>query len=736
MLRRLHSVLGLPVVLLVVVLALSGAVLSLTPVIDRVTVAEPVAGGGNVAALAGAVAARLGEIDKIERKASGAIVVTHFAGDRAAIERVDPVSGAGLGPWETSPTTRWVTNLHRALLMGDGGRITAGIGAFAMVVLTISGAAMLAARLGGWRALARPIRGTSAQRWHGELGRLAMVGLLVSGLTGTVMTLSTFGFLPDGAVESTAPEGSGGPRLPVGSIAALASVDVADLRELTFPYAGDPTDVFTLTTATEIRRIDAATGAVLTVEARPFAARALDVVRMLHTGRGLWPIAVLLGLASLAVPGLAGTGVAVWWARRRARPRIARNVGAQYADTILLVGSEGNATRGFAATLHAALTAAGRRVHTADMNDLQPDYAQAERMILLTSTHGDGDAPASASRFLARLAAVRWAPPVAVLGFGDRGFAHFCGFADRVEAELTARGWPLLMPTKRIDRQSAQDFAAWGRDLGAAIGIDLELVHVAARPRTRSLELVARDDYGSEVDAPTAILRFRAPKPAPDATFLQRLFAPRLPAFEAGDLVGVVPPGSDVPRFYSLASSSREGFLEICVRRQPGGLCSGHLHDLAIGGRIEVFVRANPTFRPDAGTAPLILIGAGAGLGPLAGFIRGGDRRREIHLYWGGRHPASDFLYREELEDHLAETRLTRLATAFSRVPNGGYVQDRIARDAGELQTLILGGAQVLVCGGRDMARAVAATLERILHPTGLDLATLRAKGRYIEDVY
>lgn len=736
MLRRLHSVLGLAAALLVVVIAVSGAVLSLDPTIDRVIVTQPVRGQTDVATLADALQTRLGEVDKIERKASGAVVVTYFAGDRAAIERVDPVTGASLGPWETSPTTRFVTRLHRSLLMGDGGRIAVGASAFVMVLLSISGAMMLAGRLGGWRALARPIRGTAAQRWHGELGRLAMVGLLVSGLTGSVMTLSTFGLVPDGSVETQASEGSGGPRAPVGTLAALRSIDVADFRELTFPYASDPTDVYTLTTDADVRRIDAASGAVLGVQAQPLSGRVLEIIRMLHTGRGLWALGLVLGLIALTVPALAGTGAVVWWARRRARPRIAHNAGAQVADTILLVGSEGNATWGFAATLHAALTTAGHRVHTGAMNDLLPDYRSAERMVILTSTHGDGDAPASATRFLTRLAAVRHAPPVAVLGFGDRSFPNFCGFAEVVEGELAARGWPRLLPIKCIDRQSAQDFAAWGRDLGAVIGIDLDLVHVAARPKTQALRLVARDDYGTAVGAPTSILRFRAPLPERGAPWWRRLFAPRLPNFEAGDLVGIVPPGSDVPRFYSLASSSSEGFLEICVRRQPNGLCSGYLHDLAIGGRIDMFIRANPSFRPDAGTEPLILIGAGAGLGPLAGFIRGGDRRREVHLYWGGRDPASDFLYREELADHLADTRLTRLATAFSRVPGGGYVQDRIARDAGEVRTLIAGGAQVLVCGGRDMATAVAATLERILDPTGLDLATLRAEGRYIEDVY
>jgi sulfite reductase (NADPH) flavoprotein alpha-component len=197
-----------------------------------------------------------------------------------------------------------------------------------------------------------------------------------------------------------------------------------------------------------------------------------------------------------------------------------------------------------------------------------------------------------------------------------------------------------------------------------------------------------------------------------------------------------------MPRFYSLASSNADGMLEICVRLRHGGLCSTYLHSLRPGESVDLFIRENPTFRPVEGRAPLILIGAGAGIGPLAGFVRANDAGRPVHLYWGGRSPSSDFLYEHELAQHLAEKRLTALRTAFSRVPGDGapgtcvYVQDRIAADAPILRELIRHGAQILVCGGRDMAHAVTHTLEAVVRPLGLDLATLKERGRYLEDVY
>ncbi|PNG25689.1 PepSY domain-containing protein [Methylocella silvestris] len=728
MLRRLHSAPGVLLALGLAVVGLTGAAISVKPALDRLSTPD-ISRGVSVAALAEAVAARHERIDAIRKRPDGAMTVAFADGDMNGVERVDPATGAGLGPYKVSESFRFLTTLHRSFLAGDAGRAAAGLGALAMLVLSASGALMLARRLGGWRALMRPIRGTPAQRWHGEIGRFAIAGLLLSSLTGVWMSANSFGLLPQSEAAAAAVAASGGASAPVGALAALQAIDVTDLRELSFPARDDRLDAYSLRTSAGEARIDSSSGALLAFAPATALDRFQDLIHMLHTGRGAWVLGLWLGLSCAAVPALGVTGVVMWLRRRAARPRFAGNVSARSADTVILVGSEGNSTWGFARTLHAALTAAGHRVYTAAMNELQPVHTKAARLLILTSTYGDGAAPASAAKFLARLAVLDGKAPVAVLGFGDRNFPRFCGFAEEVSAALEAKGWPRLLPMKRVDRGSAQEFAQWGRDLGAALRHDLTLAHVAAPPKTQALELIEREEYGAAVGAPTAILRFRAPGGRGDAGCL--------PAFEPGDLLGVLPPGSTMPRFYSLASSSREDVVEICVRLRPGGLCSSFLHALASGDRIDAFVRANPTFRPVAGRSPLILIGAGAGVGPLAGFVRANEAGRPVHLYFGGRSPSSDFLYEHEFAQRLIEKRLTSLNVAFSRGPDGGaYVQDRIAADAPRLRALIREGAQILVCGGRDMATAVTNTLDAVIRPLGLDLATLKSNGRYVEDVY
>ncbi len=290
----------------------------------------------------------------------------------------------------------------------------------------------------------------------------------------------------------------------------------------------------------------------------------------------------------------------------------------------------------------------------------------------------------------------------------------------------------MLLPFDTVDRQSPQDFARWGRALGQALGIELELAHQPVLPQTAALTLVSRRDYGAEVQAPTAILRFALPR----APLWRRLTGGGFGGFAAGDLIGILPEGSAVPRFYSLASAHGDGFVEIVVRKHPGGLCSGQLLALEPGDTTRAFLRRNPGFRPGRGRAPLILIGAGTGIGPLAGFVRGNGRRRPIHLFFGMRHPDSDFLYGADISGWQDDGRLARLVTAVSRGKRPHYVQDALRAEGAEVARLIRDGARVMVCGGRDMAAGVADTLADVLAPVGLTPAALKAEGRYVEDVY
>ena len=735
MIRAFHRWPGLLALALATVLALSGAALSVFPAAARL--AAPAADTGlSVATVTARIQAAYPGVEQIRRAPSGQITAYWFDAGTPGAAVIDPSTGQGVASADPNQVQRWLTNFHRSLFLGDGGRIAMAAGATAMLVLALSGMVLVARRAGGWRRWFAPLRGPRAGRLHVEIARLAVFGLALSALTALWMTASTFDLLPDASSAPAFPATvSGQFGAPLADLARLAATPLADLRELSFPYPGDATDVFTLKTDHGTGYIDQGTGAMLAWADLTGWERMSETIYMLHTGQGAAVLGLLLGLMALGVPVMGVTGVLVWLAGLRGKPRIRHNKPAGAASTILLVGSESGSTWGFAATLHRALTAAGQSVHTAPMSGFAPRrYTQAERIIVLAATYGDGDAPASAKGFLERLAAQDARPniPIAVLGFGDRRYSAFCAFAVAATDGIKAKGWPELLPMDTIDRQSTQDFARWGRALGDALGFELTLAHHPARPATVPLTLISRRDYGAEVQAPSAILRFALPR----ANLWQRLTGTRFARFSAGDLIGILPEGSPLPRLYSLASRSRDGFIEIVVKTHPGGLCSGQLVALEPGDTVTAFLRRNPDFRPGSGRTPLILIAAGTGIGPLAGFVRNNSRHRPIHLFFGMRHPDSDFFYSAELPGWQTEGRLARLVTAESRRAQPRYVQAALRADATEIARLIRSGARVMVCGGRDMAAGVAEALADILAPVGLTPVALKAEGRYVEDVY
>ena len=171
MLRKLHGLPGLVAALLLLVLATSGVILSVVPALERSTATIPAAGKISVADLAERVVAHYPGTQQIERSLSGEVVVYYSRDGQPSADLVNPLTGASIAPYQPSAFLRWVKNLHRSFLIDDAGRMLAGVLAALMVLICLSGIFMLARRMGGWKAIFRPIAGSGGPRIHAELAR-------------------------------------------------------------------------------------------------------------------------------------------------------------------------------------------------------------------------------------------------------------------------------------------------------------------------------------------------------------------------------------------------------------------------------------------------------------------------------------------------------------------------------------------------------------------------------------
>ncbi len=214
------------------------------------------------------------------------------------------------------------------------------------------------------------------------------------------------------------------------------------------------------------------------------------------------------------------------------------------------------------------------------------------------------------------------------------------------------------------------------------------------------------------------------------------------------------------PRLYSISSSPKESPQEVHLTVSPvrynfqgvprHGVCSTYLADRAPGDQIALYVRPSSNFRPPTDPhTPMIMIGPGTGIAPFRGFLQ--ERRALGHtgpnwLFFGERHAATDFYYRDEIEAMRADGFLTELDLAFSRDQREKvYVQHLMRRRGAQLWRWLQDGAQVYVCGNADpMAKDVDRALCDIAAEHGkLDhdaaqgyVRSLSADKRYHRDVY
>lgn len=186
-----------------------------------------------------------------------------------------------------------------------------------------------------------------------------------------------------------------------------------------------------------------------------------------------------------------------------------------------------------------------------------------------------------------------------------------------------------------------------------------------------------------------------------------------------------------------------------------------HMNKLKILNiKIPVFQRTNQNFHlPDDVTVPLILIGPGTGVAPFLGFLDHRCAQREnilnclfgeIWLLYGCRHKDRDYLFRNELQNHLKTATLSKLLVSFSRddQPMGAprYVQDNIRSHGTEIVHLLDNDrAIVYVCGdATNMAKDVNdAFVDVYTKEKGISaneaskiIMKLRLEKRYKEDVW
>lgn len=636
---------------------------------------------------------------------------------------IDPRTGKILGtPLKKSEFIQWTTALHRSLFLKETGRFIVGFVSFLLVLISISGFALILNRQRGLRNFfSKVIKDYFAQYYHVVLGRLALIPILIIALSGAYLTLEKFNFFipkTDSEPKNEIAESISNKEL---NSSVFKNTLLADVEKIEFPFSDDPEEYYIIRLKDREIEVNQVTGAVVSEKHFPMTTLVSNLSLDLHTGRSNMLWAFILGIASLNILFFIYSGFAMTLKRRSSR--IKNKFKAEESKFILLVGSENGSTLRFANAIHKQLMAYGQKVFTTELNNYTT-FAKAEHLIIFTSTHGLGDPPSNATKFISLVNKTEQKQKinVSVVGFGSKAYPDYCGFARDIDGLVTKQHWAeRILELQTVNDKSAEEFVNWAKLWSATTGIPLSVVPSLYNDIPKDLEkMIVLDKTEISVNG---------------YTFLVTLRTNRNSKFNSGDLLAIYPANDTRERLYSIGNI--KGNIQLAIKLHPSGLGSSYLYNLNAGEVIKARIIKNPAFHFPKNTAKTALISNGTGIAPFLGMLEQNKKKTEIHLYCGFRRATETVLgYKKFANEMIEKQQLQSFHLALSREEEHQYVMDLIKQDAYFFIDLLTHEGIVMICGSLAMQKDVEFALDEILNQTALNISDYKAKGQVLTDCY
>ncbi|WP_029269849.1 PepSY domain-containing protein [Flavobacterium sp. KJJ] len=634
---------------------------------------------------------------------------------------IDPKTGKALGtPVKKSEFIQWVTSFHRSLFLHEAGRFFVGVISFLLLLISTSGFALVLNRQRGIRNFfSKVIKEYFAQYYHVVLGRLALIPILIIALTGTYLSLERFHFFM--GEEKTKPV-----KTELSAEAKKTSIFkttlLSDVKKIEFPFTDDPEEYYIIELKDREIEVNQVIGAVVTEKRSPITVQFADFSLDLHTGRINVVWALILAVACLNILFFIYSGFAITLKRRSSR--IKNKFKANESKFILLVGSENGSTLRFANAILKQLIDHGQKAFIAELNSYTV-FPKAEHIIVLSSTHGLGDAPSNGSKFLSLLQKHNQQQNInfSVVGFGSKAYPDFCAFAFEIDTLLAAQNWAeRFLDVQTVNDKSAQEFVNWIKLWSTKAGISLSTTPSVYNHVPKGLQklMVLDKTVVSETEQ----------------TFLVTLRANMRAKFISGDLLAIYPANDTRERLYSIGNHS--GNIQLVVKLHPHGLGSGFLNELKPGNSIKARIINNYAFHFPKKASKVALISNGTGIAPFLGMIEQNKKKVETHLYSGFRMETETVVgYKKFTSEMIAKQKLQSFHLALSREAEHFYVMDLIKRDALFFTDLLDHGGVIMICGSLAMQKDVESILNNLCLLNGnKDFSSYKQNNQILTDCY
>ncbi|MBU2945092.1 PepSY domain-containing protein [Zobellia uliginosa] len=725
--RYSHLLFAIISSIFLLIASITGVILAVEPISNKI---EPYSVSGadelSLAETLENLNAKYEEILAISRDRNGFISVTAIVDGKNEAFYIDPFTGEKLGALlQKKPLFQFATNLHRSLFLKSTGRFLIGLASFLLVLIIISGIVLIAKRQGGFKQFFAPVvRENFSQYNHVVYARFSLIPLLVLAITGVYLSLLRFDVIPDTQValqvdfDSIQEE----PFKEYTEFDLFKTTPLSELRELEYPFSEFVEDYYIIRLKNKEVYLNQVTGDVLAEEKYPTVQVMSSWATVLHTGEGsiLWSI--VLGLGSLAIPFLTVTGFIVYF--KRPKTKIKNTYNKNEGTYIVLVGTERGTTLQFAQEFHKQLLSAGKKSHLALMNQYT-HFKKMEHLIVITATYGQGEAPASAEKFvqLVKKHPQKQAFDFCVVGFGSTAYPNFCQFAyEAYEVLGNLENSAALQDVFTVNDQSFEAFNNWSDAWSRKVGLNILL----EKPKLAANSL-----------PPSTFEVINKAEIPEDDTFLLSLKNLNGSIPISGDLLSVIPEEGARERLYSIGKLNAETLL-ISIRRHEQGLCSNYLHQLGQNEKLTATVVDNRNFHFPKNAKKTIFIATGTGIGPFLGMIEENSHKKEIHMYWGARTTNSFNLYKNYIDKALQDGKLTNFKTAYSRnQPEKIYVQHLIKQDKELFVEVLKKKGCIMICGSIAMQKEVLQELQQLCNEhLGKDLSHYQNRKQIKMDCY
>ena len=355
----------------------------------------------------------------------------------------DPSSADYVGPIRKEPQwIKWITTLHRSLLIGVTGRYIMLFTTLLTVFLTLFGVVLWFNKYSSSVSIKRIWRSEKKYKeLHSHGGLLATPAIILLLLSAIFLSFKSLQII-DFTSSTASP------------VEELKMKDLGEFKQVIFPFF--PGEPYELETSLGSYRLILEPFEILTYTANSNAAIWHANSMFIHTGRGNMGLSFgWIGVALLLLYfTYTGIRMSSW------RFKEIKIFSPKAHPVRILYASENGKTMAVAYSFQRQLKKEGIKSRVSSINGFK--YKEGiEQLFVFAATYGDGEAPSNGSKWKSALNSIPKNTSIqfSVLGFGSMFYPKYCKFGEDIDELLKGKlGLTRIIPLHKVNQQSLADY--------------------------------------------------------------------------------------------------------------------------------------------------------------------------------------------------------------------------------------------------------------------------------------